>query len=84
MGGIEKLTRFQYHFDHVLVEVPTGCLSGLPMEGEDIHGGGPVAPRTPLHVFQFLIAWRAFSPLSLLWRRRGFAAYTPLSVYFKF
>ena len=40
MGGIEKLTRFQYHFDDVLVEVPTGCLASFPMEDKDIHVGG--------------------------------------------
>ena len=43
MGGIEKLTRFQYHFDDVLVEVPTGCLASFPMEDKDIHVGGQLS-----------------------------------------
>lgn len=34
---IEKLTRFQDHFDDVFITVILGTLAGIPMKKEDVH-----------------------------------------------
>ena len=38
--GIQKLTGFQDHFDHVFVAVVFGAFTGVPVKEEDIHLAG--------------------------------------------
>jgi hypothetical protein len=40
VARIEKLTRFQDHFDDVFIAVILGAFAGIPMEKEDIHFAG--------------------------------------------
>jgi hypothetical protein len=40
VARIEKLTRFQDHFDDVFIAVILGTFAGIPMEKEDIHFAG--------------------------------------------
>ena len=40
VARIEKLTRFQDHFDDVFVTVIFSTFPGIPMEKEDIHFAG--------------------------------------------
>ena len=35
--GVEKLTRFQDHFDNMFVTVIFGAFAGIPVQEEDIH-----------------------------------------------
>lgn len=35
--GVEKLTRFQDHFDNMFVTVIFGAFAGVPVQEEDIH-----------------------------------------------
>ena len=45
VAGVEELTGFQDHFDHVFITVILGTFAGVPVEEEDVHleggrGGG--------------------------------------------
>ena len=37
MGGIQKLSRFQYHLHYMLVTVPFSTLTSTPTQKEDVH-----------------------------------------------
>ena len=37
VARIEKLTRFQDHFDDVFITVILGAFAGIPMEKKDVH-----------------------------------------------
>ncbi len=39
MGGVQKLTVFQEHFDDVFVYVPPRATALIPIQGKDVHDG---------------------------------------------
>ncbi len=39
MRSVQKLSRFQNHFDNVLVAVPSRTLPSFPAQKEDVHSG---------------------------------------------